>query len=54
MQTYAGVASENIVALCDVYEPALDQAAAAYPKARRYRDFRKLYRPLPVSLTPWS
>jgi predicted dehydrogenase len=38
-----GVASENIVALCDVYDPAIDQAAVNYPKARRYRDFRRLY-----------
>ena len=39
----AGVASENIVALCDVYEPAIDRAAMNHPQARRYRDFRKLY-----------
>jgi predicted dehydrogenase len=38
-----GVASENIVALCDVYEPAVDKAAVKYPKARRCRDFRELY-----------
>jgi len=38
-----GVASENIVALCDVFEPAVDQAAVGYPHARRCRDFRKLY-----------
>jgi predicted dehydrogenase len=38
-----GVASENIVALCDVYAPAIDQAAVKYPQARRYRDFRRLY-----------
>jgi predicted dehydrogenase len=37
------VASENIVALCDVYEPAVDEAANSHPQARRYRDFRKLY-----------
>ena len=37
------VASENIVALCDVYEPAVDRAAVHHPHARRYRDFRKLY-----------
>ena len=37
------VASENIVALCDVYEPAIDQAAVHHPQARRCRDFRKLY-----------
>lgn len=38
-----GVASENIVALCDVYEPAVAKAAATYPKARKCNDFRKLY-----------
>ena len=38
-----GVASENIVALCDVSEPAVDRAARRYPQARRYRDYRKLY-----------
>jgi predicted dehydrogenase len=37
------VASENIVALCDVYEPSIDKAAVNHPRARRYRDFRKLY-----------
>ncbi len=37
------VASENITALCDVYEPALGRAAMSFPKARTYRDFRKLY-----------
>ena len=39
----AGISSENIVALCDVFEPAIDRAAANHPKARRERDFRKLY-----------
>jgi predicted dehydrogenase len=37
------VGSENIVALCDVFEPALDRAAQAHPRARRVRDFRRLY-----------
>ncbi len=39
----AGVASENIVALCDVYEPAIASAAERHSKARRYRDFRRLF-----------
>ncbi len=39
----ASVESENIVALCDVYAPNLDAAAAKYPKARLFADFRKLY-----------
>jgi predicted dehydrogenase len=38
-----GVSGENIVALCDVFEPAVDRAAVDYPHARRCRDFRKLY-----------
>jgi predicted dehydrogenase len=37
------VSSENIVALCDVNERNLAQAAAAHPMARTFRDFRKLY-----------
>ena len=39
----AAVAGENIVALCDVSEASLDQAAALHPQARRFADFRKLY-----------
>ena len=38
-----GVASENIVALCDVNEKNLDKAAESYPKARKEVDFRKLF-----------
>jgi len=37
------VASENIVALCDVAESALDRAAVAHPRARRFRDFRRVF-----------
>ena len=37
------VGSEEVVALCDVFEPALDRAARQHPKARRFRDYRKLY-----------
>jgi len=37
------VASENIVALCDVNEVNLAQAAREYPKAKTYTDFRKLF-----------
>jgi predicted dehydrogenase len=33
----------NIVALCDVFQPAIDRAAARFPKARRETDFRRLY-----------
>jgi predicted dehydrogenase len=38
-----GVASENIVALCDVAESALESAAERFPQARKFTDFRKLY-----------
>lgn len=34
---------ENIVALCDVSEPNLLRAAEKAPKAKKFRDFRKLY-----------
>src|SRR5215831_2308478 len=37
------IASENIVTLCDVYQPAVDKAAQLYPRARRYSDFRRVY-----------
>jgi predicted dehydrogenase len=37
------VASENIVALCDVNATNLARAAATFPSARTYKDFRKLY-----------
>jgi predicted dehydrogenase len=39
----AAIASENIVVLCDVHEPAVDKAAQMYPQARRYSDFRRVY-----------
>jgi predicted dehydrogenase len=38
-----GVASENIVSLCDVNERNLATASAAHPRARREVDFRKLF-----------
>jgi predicted dehydrogenase len=37
------VSSENIVALCDVYEPAVARAAQMHPKAKRFADFRRVY-----------
>lgn len=37
------VAGENIVALCDVYEPNLARAAQRFPKARTFGDYRKLF-----------
>lgn len=36
-------ARENVSALCDVNGENLDRAGAAFPKARKFRDFRKLY-----------
>jgi hypothetical protein len=36
------VASENIVALCDVDEQALARNAKEFPKAKQYADFRKM------------
>ncbi len=38
----SGVASENIVALCDVNAQHLARAAEKFPQARRYRDWRVL------------
>jgi len=37
-----GVSEENIVALCDIDERRLSGAAADFPAARQYRDYRKL------------
>src|SRR5688500_13798211 len=37
------VASENIVALCDVNEQSLSAAAQHHAKARKEKDYRKLY-----------
>src|SRR6185436_20126854 len=37
------VASQNIVALCDVDDKLLDAAAQKYPSARRYNDFRRMF-----------
>ena len=38
-----GVASENIVALCDVNANAVEAAAVKYPGAKKFTDFRKLF-----------
>jgi predicted dehydrogenase len=37
-----GVASENIVALCDVDEERYNEAKQKYPNAKRYKDFRQM------------
>jgi len=39
----AGVAGENIVALCDVSQNAVDKAAEKHPQARKFSDFRRVY-----------
>ncbi|MHC4541675.1 MAG: Gfo/Idh/MocA family protein, partial [Planctomycetota bacterium] len=36
------VGTENIVALCDVHDQYAAKTFKRYPKARRYRDFRKM------------
>jgi predicted dehydrogenase len=38
----SGVASENIVALCDVDEQRAAKTYEKHPKAKKYRDFRKM------------
>jgi predicted dehydrogenase len=38
---YDGLASENVVALCDVDEEHLDFAAQTFPEAKRYVDWRE-------------
>ncbi|OGU07472.1 MAG: oxidoreductase [Gemmatimonadetes bacterium RBG_16_66_8] len=38
-----GMAVENIYALCDVDEKQAEEAFTAYPKAKRYRDFRQMF-----------
>jgi predicted dehydrogenase len=42
-QNMAEMAGENIVALCDVNQDAIDRAAMTHAKARQYNDFRQLY-----------
>jgi predicted dehydrogenase len=39
----SGVSSENIVALCDVNQRAVDAAVVKHPQAKKYTDFRKIY-----------
>ncbi|MCE9561004.1 MAG: Gfo/Idh/MocA family oxidoreductase [Planctomycetes bacterium] len=38
-----GVASENIVALCDVNKAAVDAAAVKHPNAAKFTDFRQVF-----------
>jgi predicted dehydrogenase len=37
------VSAENIVALCDVDEPRAAEAFKKHPKAKRFRDYRKMF-----------
>jgi predicted dehydrogenase len=39
---YQSLLNENVVALCDVYEPRNQQALAIFPKAKTYTDWRRL------------
>jgi len=39
----AGIASENIVVLCDVDAAALEKTGAKYPQAKKFVDFRKVF-----------
>src|SRR5687767_1821955 len=41
-QNIAEMAGENVAALCDVDAQHLAKAAEQFPKARQYRDFRKM------------
>lgn len=38
-----GIPAENITVLCDVNENAVDAAAQRFPKAKRYKDFRRVF-----------
>lgn len=39
---YPSLLNENVVALCDVYEPRTREALAMFPKAKCYTDWRKV------------
>src|ERR687887_822805 len=39
----AEVGSENIVVLCDVDSNAVEKAAAKYPQAKKFVDFRRVF-----------
>ncbi len=38
-----GLGGEQVVALCDVNQVALDKAAAMFPQARTFKDFRRVF-----------
>jgi predicted dehydrogenase len=37
------VSGENVVAVCDVYQPAVERAAAAHKGAKKFADFRRMF-----------
>jgi predicted dehydrogenase len=39
---YPSLLHENVVALCDIYEPRTREALAMFPKAKTYTDWRKV------------
>ena len=43
LRTIAATKAVDVVALCDVDSRFLDHAGEQYPKAAKFRDFRKLY-----------
>lgn len=43
LNTITKAGNDNVVALCDVDADALGRAAERFPKARTFKDFRKLY-----------
>ncbi len=43
LNTITRSGNDNVVAICDVNQTALDKARARFPKAFAYQDFRKLY-----------
>jgi len=45
-----GMTSENIVALCDVDVRSIEKHAAKFPKAKQYRDFRKMFEEMDRSI----
>ena len=38
-----GLGGEQVVALCDVNQAALDKAAGMFPQARTFKDFRRVF-----------
>ena len=38
----------EIVALCDIYRPPLDEATVLFPKAKKYKDYREVLAPREV------